>query len=94
MRDLNPDALDRWITGNWGADQYPDPPADAEDYLGLEVFIPEEDQSGTIDGWEEWEDEDEDGGRYGGFDLEIELADRRRITLSRSTVDDLIKANG
>lgn len=55
MKDLNPDALDRHITGNYGADQYPelcpvcaDPPSycqghgeigDPDGYLILQAHL-------------------------------------------------------
>lgn len=54
-----------------------DMPREAEDWMGATIWIEEDDAEGTVESYEAWEDEDEDG-RYGGVDLVVNVAGRER----------------
>jgi hypothetical protein len=97
-RDLNPDKLDRWITGNWGEDSVyggRELPSGVEDLLGEKVVVGTNDYGlgrwGTIVSWEEWEDCDEDWGRYGGITLLVEFNDGGEGSISMTDAEEQLR---
>jgi hypothetical protein len=50
-------------------------PTEAEDFEGVEFWL--DGERAVVDGFEEWEDADEDG-RYGGVDLVVRTGGTRR----------------
>jgi hypothetical protein len=67
---------DSWLEAPYQRLYAGDVPREAEDLMDVRIWLEEDDCYGVVEGFETWEDADEDG-RYGGVDLVVRLESGR-----------------
>lgn len=78
---------DAWLERPYQRNQT-DPPREWEEWADVRIFDPEEDEHGTVIGFETWEDADEDG-KYGGVDLIVRFDNGREVNMPADRVQEL-----